>query len=195
MDAISHAVETAVTRKRNALSLMYSREAFRLVAGAFPEVMRRPGDLEARGRMLLGAALAGTAIENSMLGAAHSAANPLTAHFGIAHGHAVGLMLPHVVRFNAHEPSIAKVYAELGRAANLAPRAETEEVAADHLAERLEQFMDIAQLTRSLKTLGVQPKDIPRLAAEAASQWTAQFNPRTVAAADFEGLYMEALNG
>jgi len=145
--------------------------------------------------MLLGAAWGGTAIENSMLGAAHSAANPLTAHFGIAHGHAVGLMLPHVVRFNAHEPSIAKVYAELGRAANLAPRAETEEVAADHLAERLEQFMDIAQLTRSLKTLGVQPKDIPQLAGEAAAQWTAQFNPRTVATADFEGLYVEALNG
>jgi alcohol dehydrogenase len=55
--------------------------------------------------------------------------------------------------------------------------------------------MDIAQLTRSLKTLGVQPKDIPRLAAEAASQWTAQFNPRPVVAADFERLYTAALNG
>ena len=50
----------------------------------------RPDDLEARGWMLLGAAWAGTAIENSMLGAAHSAANPLTAHYGIVHGHAVG---------------------------------------------------------------------------------------------------------
>jgi len=93
IDAITHAVETAVTRKRNALSLMCSHEAFKLAAGGFPDVMRRPDDLEARGRMLMGAALAGTAIENSMLGAAHSAANPLTAHYGIVHGQAVGMML------------------------------------------------------------------------------------------------------
>jgi alcohol dehydrogenase len=195
IDAIAHAVETAVTRRRTPLSELFSREAFRLTFVGLPRVLKSPADLEARGWMLLGAAWGGTAIENSMLGAAHSAANPLTAHFGIVHGHAVGLMLPHVVRFNAHKPSVAKAYAELGHAANLAPRAETEEVAAEHLAERLEQFMDIAQLTRSLETLGVQPKDIARLAAEAASQWTAQFNPRTVAAADFERLYMAALKG
>ena len=70
--------------------------------------------------MQFGAAYAGTAIENSMLGAAHSAANPLTAHFGIVHGQAVGMMLPHVVRFNAQQPDVAAVYAELARSAELA---------------------------------------------------------------------------
>jgi alcohol dehydrogenase len=194
IDAIAHAVETAVTRKRTPLSEIFSREAFRLTFAGLPRVLKLPADLEARGWMLLGAAWGGTAIENSMLGAAHSAANPLTAHFGIAHGHAVGLMLPHVVRFNAHEPGAARAYAELAHAAKVAPRAETGEIAAEHLAHRLEQFMDEAQLTRSLETLGVKRKDITRLAVEAASQWTAQFNPRTVAAADFEKLYMDALN-
>ena len=43
--------------------------------------------------------------ENSMLGAAHSAAKPLTARFGVVHGEAVGMLLPHVVRFNAHHPA------------------------------------------------------------------------------------------
>jgi alcohol dehydrogenase len=195
VDAIAHAVETAVTRRRTPLSELFSWEAFRLTFAGLPRVLKSPADLEARGWMLLGAAWGGTAIENSMLGAAHSAANPLTAHFAIAHGHAVGLMLPHVVRFNAHEASTAKAYAELARAAHLAPRAEAAEAAAEHLAERLEQFMDMAKLTRSLKTLGVQRKEVARLAAEAASQWTAQFNPRPVAAADFERLYMEALKG
>ena len=194
IDAIAHAVETAVTRKRTPLSEVFSREAFRLTFAGLPRVLKSPADLEARGWMLLGAAWGGTAIENSMLGAAHSAANPLTAHFGIAHGHAVGLMLPHVVRFNADEPSAAKVYAELARTANFAPCAESAEVGAEHLAHRLEQFMDEAHLTRSLETLGVSRTDVPRLATEAASQWTAQFNPRTVAAADFERLYMDALN-
>lgn len=195
IDAIAHAVETAVTRQRTPLSELFSREAFRLTFAGLPRVLKSPADLEARGWMLLGAAWGGTAIENSMLGAAHSAANPLTAHFGIAHGHAVGLTLPHVVRFNAHEPSAAQAYAELAHAAKVAPRAETGEIAAEHLAHRLEQFMDEAHLTRSLKTLGVKRTDVPRLAAEAASQWTARFNPRTVAAADFESLYMDALKG
>jgi alcohol dehydrogenase len=72
------------------LSLIFSREAFRLVIAGLPRVLASPADLEARGWMLLGAAWAGTAIENSMLGAAHAAANPLTAHFGVTHGHAVG---------------------------------------------------------------------------------------------------------
>ena len=80
IDAITHAVETAVTKKRNPLSVMYSQEAFKLCVLNLPRVISQPLDVEARGRMLLGAAFAGTAIENSMLGAAHSAANPLTAH-------------------------------------------------------------------------------------------------------------------
>ncbi|MEY4691253.1 MAG: hypothetical protein RIT19_1578, partial [Verrucomicrobiota bacterium] len=101
LDALVHAVESAVTTRRTVWSSMFSREAFRLCAGALETVLRSPDDLEARGRMLLGAAMAGTAIENSMLGAAHSAANPLTAHFGIVHGAAVGLMIPQVIRFNA----------------------------------------------------------------------------------------------
>ena len=54
---------------------MFSREAFKLCITAFPEVLLAPKNLEARGRMLLGAAMAGLAIENSMLGAAHAAAN------------------------------------------------------------------------------------------------------------------------
>ena len=193
IDAIAHAVETAVTRRRNPLSELFSREAFRLTFAGLPRVLKSPTDLEARGWMLLGAAWGGTAIENSMLGAAHSAANPLTAHFGIAHGQAVGLMLPHVVRFNAHEPSAATAYAELARAAKLAPRSETPEAAAEHLAHRFEELMDLAKLTRSLESLGVSHKDVHRLASEASSQWTAQFNPRTVAAGDFERMYTEAL--
>ena len=93
IDALSHAVETAVTTKRSPLSRAYSLEAFRLCGGHLSRALNEPGDLEARSGMLLGAAFAGTAIENSMLGAAHAAANPLTARFGVTHGVAVGLML------------------------------------------------------------------------------------------------------
>jgi alcohol dehydrogenase len=193
IDAIAHSVETAVTKKRNPMSLVFSREAFRLTMAGLPRVLASPNDVEARGWMLLGAAWGGTAIENSMLGAAHSAANPLTARFGIVHGHAVGLMLPHVVRFNASDPPTARRYAELAFAAHLANPSEAVESAVGRLAECLESLLPRTNLPASLKDCGVQEKDIPQLASEAATQWTAQFNPCVVNPADFETIFCAAL--
>ncbi|MFM7291129.1 MAG: iron-containing alcohol dehydrogenase, partial [Planctomycetia bacterium] len=101
IDALSHAVESHVSRAATPASQVFSRQAWRLLAAQLPRVFAAGGDLAAREAVQLGAAWAGLAIENSMLGAAHALANPLTAAHGIIHGQAVGLMLPHVVRFNA----------------------------------------------------------------------------------------------
>lgn len=222
IDALAHAVETAVTTRRTAYSLMHSLEAFRLVATHIRRVLADPSDLEARSAMLLGAALAGVAIESSMLGSAHSCANPLTARCNLVHGHAVGMMLPHVIRFNAAEPSAARTYAEL--AARLEPASERS-FAAPHPAfsgaplsgraptrgeegepwmpetpdgaERLAQFIETvlfdAGVPTRLRAAGVREPHLDSLAAEAASQWTAQFNPRTPSVSDFEELYRAAL--
>jgi alcohol dehydrogenase len=180
VDALSHALETAVTTKRNTLSLAYSREAFHLCSNSLPGVLQEGNDLEARAGMLLGAALGGLAIENSMLGAAHAAANPLTAHFQIVHGQAVGLMLPWVVRFNVENAETARLYealsgGEIGR-----------------LISRLDWLLNLAGMPRSLGECRVSTTAIPSLAAEAAKQWTAAFNPRPVAEADFARLYQAA---
>lgn len=193
IDTITHAVETAVTKSRNALSLMYSHEAFKLGVASFPQVLQHPMDVEARGRMLLAAAFAGTAIENSMLGAAHSAANPLTAHYDIVHGIAVGIMLPHVIRFNSEDPVARRAYAELASAPELACVSEGEEYAVEMLIRRIESFLNAARFPRSLAECGVKPSDIPVLAQESSIQWTAKFNPRTLTVSDFESLYRGAI--
>src|SRR5437588_1305023 len=192
IDAIAHAVETAVTKKRNPLSSMYSREAFKLCVTSFPEVLRNPNDLEARGRMLLGAALSGLAIENSMLGAAHAAANPLTAHYGIVHGQAVGMMLPAVVRFNGANKIARHAYAELASAPEIACVSEGHEPALEALIGRLEELLNLAKIPRSLADCGVERSAISKLAQEAARQWTAAFNPRSVSKDDFVKLYETA---
>ena len=192
IDAIAHAVETAVTKKRNALSLMYSHQSFKLTAGSFADVLRHPKDIEARGKMLLGAALAGMAIENSMLGAAHSAANPLTAHYGIVHGQAVGMMLPAVVRFNARDAVTLKLYAELASAPEIACASEGLDVALEALVARLDGLLNLAGIPQSLGDCGVKRSDIKMLAVEAAKQWTAGFNPRPVTESDFVKLYEAA---
>lgn len=193
VDAIAHAVESAVTTRRNPISTMFSREAFQRLVRALPAVLSHPANLDARGEMLLGAAFAGLAIENSMLGAAHSAANPLTARFNVVHGAAVGLMLPHVVRFNAEDPGARLAYAELASALELACVSDGVEDAVEALIARLESLLNAAGIPRSLADAGADPARLSELADEASRQWTASFNPRPAGPEEFRGLYEAAL--
>ncbi len=192
IDAIAHAVETAVTTARTPFSTMFSLQSFKLCATHLERVLAHPEDRVARGGMALGAAYGGTAIENSMLGAAHSAANPLTARFNLVHGVAVGVMLPHVVRFNAHVPETRRAYAELASAPEIACVTEGEEPAVAALVARLERLLNAAGFPRSLAEAGVDAGAIPELAREAARQWTANFNPRATTVDDFIALYEAA---
>lgn len=165
IDAVAHAVETAVTTKRNAISLEFTRQAWSRLEASFERAMNDHTDAAARADMLLGAHLAGAAIEHSMLGAAHACANPLTARLGIRHGVAVGVLLPHVVRFNAHEGD--NPYRDLCPDAG-------------RLADRLEAMLEVARLPQRLCDCGVPENLLEDLAEEAAGQWTTRFNPRPV---------------
>jgi len=192
LDAISHAVESFVTRRRNPVSHMAAGEAFRRLEGAFERFLDRRDEPQAAGDMLLGAHLAGAAIEASMLGAAHACANPLTAHFGIAHGVAVTLMLPHVVRFNAaaRDGASEALYRELVRSAGLNGDGPS---ASERLATRITALARRSGLPAGLSSLGVAADRLDTLAREAAGQWTARFNPRTTDVASLRRLYRTAL--
>jgi alcohol dehydrogenase len=190
IDALSHALETFVTSRRNPVSLAFSREAWRLLAGNFARVLTDPQDLEARGSMLLGASFAGLAIENSMLGAAHALANPLTAVFDVPHGQAVGVMLPHVIRFNG--AAVEGQYHDLlHESQNGSPLPKLEGGVAG-LADFVGVLLTKAGLATTLRSLSVDPLKLPHLAAQAAKQWTAGFNPRPVEEADLLELYQQA---
>ena len=182
LDALSHAVETAGSNARNERSREFSRLAWKLLTTYVHHVVAgnpiaADSDAnKARAGMLIGAHLAGLAIEHSMLGAAHACANPLTARFGITHGIAVSLMLPHVVRFNASNGE--DPYADLG--------------GAPAVAECIDSLLAIAERPRTLGMLNVPRGDLPELAELAAGQWTAGFNPRPVNAHDLLEIYRHA---
>jgi alcohol dehydrogenase len=172
-DAIAHAVETAVSTRRTPLSDTFSHQAWRLLADAFERVLLHPTDIEARATMQIGAYFAGLAIEQSMLGAAHACANPLTARFGLTHGLALAILLPHVVRWNA-EVANERYSALLG-----SPRRRAKDVdASETLARRLEDFARAGGMFAKLSDAGVTREALPELAALAAQQWTGTFNPR-----------------
>jgi len=174
-DAIAHAVETYVTTKRNALSELFSREAWRLLEPNYERVLSQPDNLEARGAMQLGAYYAGVAIENSMLGATHACANPLTARYGTAHGAAIAMLLPAVVRWN--ERVAGDDYAKLLSWSSIGSK-QNDSNATEALARRLEELAAAGGLRSNLRATGMKETELPELASEAAEQWTGTFNPR-----------------
>lgn len=216
IDAISHALESYVTTKRNPISQLFARRAWKLLARGFEVVMHvddavkksqanesspdsssipthgsEPSQmLAARGSMLLGAHLAGAAIENSMLGATHALANPLTAQYGITHGVAIGLMLPHVIRFNT--PVVGSLYGRLAEDIGLCAMDESR--AGERLAEYVAGLFQLSGSAGYLSAFGVERTMLRSMAGEAARQWTGTFNPRPVDEASLLDLYSAAFD-
>jgi alcohol dehydrogenase len=165
-DAISHAVETLVSTRRTPISECFSREAWRLLNKSFPRVLSHPDDIEARSAMLLGAHFAGLAIENSSLGPAHACAQPLSSNYRLAHGIAMAPVLAHAMEWSG-EPK--------------------------DLVSRLRDLAAAAELPLSLSDAGIPEEALPRLADEAAAQWTGRFSPRPFDAAAAMEIYQAAL--
>ena len=161
-DALSHAVETWVTRVRNPVSDLFAQEAWTKLSGSFARVLSHPSDLAAREAMMLGAHLAGSAIERSMLGATHACANALTAHRGTVHGVAIAIFLRHVVRWNAgRDGAVAARYAQLD----------------PDLAIRLDALASAGGFPSGVAATGASREAMEALTTMAARQWTGTFNP------------------
>ena len=173
-DAIAHAVETWVTTRRTPMSETFSVRAWELLGASFERVLENPGDRDGRGSMLLGSHFAGIAIEQSMLGAAHACSNPLTARYDLAHGLALSILLPTVVRWNATAAS--------DRYAALIDSNDSNQ-GFEQLAATLERFAAAGGLGGRLRGYGVAADALSDLASLAADQWTGTFNPRPFDAA------------
>ena len=202
LDAFSHAMESFVATAANPYSRMFASEGFRRLLRGFEIVVEaQRADSRARshlksedeinerwGDMLLGAHLAGGAIEASMLGAAHGLANPLTARYEITHGVAVAVMLDHVVRYNGETGDAG--YTGLVRLMD-GPESGGSPPST-RLADSWAGLRRSAGVAGRLKDLGVREADLEVLASQASKQWTAQFNPRAVTASDMLSLYQAA---
>jgi alcohol dehydrogenase len=183
LDALAHALESAVCTRRNAVSSVYSEGAFRHLSSAIGAVIAGRANLDERGRMQVGAALAGLAIENSMLGAAHATANPLTARHNLIHGHAVALMLPHVMRYNAVDPAVKVIYERYS--------AILQETGVSSLP--LIEWVTEVVSRSALPGVNGAASNLAELAEDASKQWTGKFNPRSLQVDDYVALYRHAL--
>lgn len=182
IDALVHAVETYVTTVATEDSRAHARAAFAYMVPALTalaEGRSNEGDHEA---LLVGACMAGQAIEASMLGAAHALANPLSARFGLDHGQAVGMTATSVVRFNAAMPEVDAAYARLASDVGWGTSGAA-------LADGLDALFARAGLSRDLAVLAAAPPE--GLVDAALAQWTGTFNPRGLDAEGVASLYAD----
>ncbi|MGH7494871.1 MAG: iron-containing alcohol dehydrogenase [bacterium] len=187
IDAIAHAVESYVSLRANPVSRMFSKEAWRLLSKNFIPSLQNSGNLSILAEMLLGSHFAGHAIENSMLGGAHACANPLTAKYGLPHGLAVGLMLPHIIRFN--DSCAGEKYFDLFEDTSSTNSAQA---GGEKLAGKIEEFLTSADFPPRLRDCSVEKRDLPALAHAAMQEWTGRFNPRALTDEESLQLYAAA---
>jgi alcohol dehydrogenase len=188
IDSLSHAIESYVSTAANPVSQMFAREAWKLLDENFERVLDGTANVDTWGQMLLGAHFAGHSIENSMLGAAHAMANPITAKKNIDHGIAVGLVLPYVIEYNSKKST--DLYNGFISGKSFSGNGHH---TPDILINQIDRYFELAHIPKNLKHYGIAENELDILASEAMENWTAKFNPRPLEKEDFLTLYKNAL--
>jgi alcohol dehydrogenase class IV len=156
MDAMVHTLESFMCRQHNALTRVFSREAFRLLYGDLPCLVEEPGNLGRRQNLLLGAYLAGAALFNSGSGIAGAFSYPLGVNYKIPHGICGAVFVASVVEYNA-----ARGYGDYAELLEIVEpgRALPPEAQARRFAELLRALCDRMEVPRTLERWGVGLKD------------------------------------
>jgi alcohol dehydrogenase class IV len=189
MDAMTHAVETYTCQDWSPHLDAQALGALRLIRDNLERAVLSPEDEEARGNMLIAASLAITL----NLGSTHAMSHPAGAHYGVPHGVANAIHLPHVIRFNAEAgPDVANRYRDIGELFGV-ETGRSDAAVGDALATHLAELVARLGLPTRLSEVGVPEEGIPELAEGAMGDGTTLLNPREPTEEDYVELYRRAL--
>jgi acetaldehyde dehydrogenase/alcohol dehydrogenase len=192
VDALTHALEAAVSIFASPYTDAFCVQATRLILENLPRAVADGSDLEARTAMANAATIAGLAFSNAFVGVNHALAHAVGARFGISHGRANGLFLPHVIRYNAAIPSkfmpapgysayvAPEKYAQLGWVLGVGGHGEA--ARRERFFERVDALLDAVGIPRSLAEIGIERGEfeaaMPELARAAFEDPSLRTNPR-----------------
>lgn len=188
MDALTHAVESYLSKGAFDFSEMLSLKAVSLISANFLKVIKNLNDLEARKALAMAQYMAGMSFTNVGLGIVHSMAHPLSAFYDVPHGVANALILPYVLKFN----SVACEDKMITLAKAFDPEFDERygsEAATERCVELINTFNSVAGLPHKLKEINVNKEDIDALAGEALNDAATPDNKREVSIEDFKKLY------
>lgn len=174
MDAITHAVESYISREATPLTEYHSLTGLQILYQNIVEAVENGANRDAREQMMLGCIITGFGFSNANLGLVHGIAHTLSAHFGLAHGMANAAVLPYVMEYNAE--SCPGKMAEMARTIGLPV---TGNVDADKyfLAEELKQLIQRLKI-KTLSQQGISRNDFEMLADDVLKEPVLGFNPR-----------------
>ena len=196
IDAFVHSLESYISTKANPVSDMFAMESMRLIGANLVEAYQNGRSVKAREAMMLGSMYGGLALTAAGTAAVHALAYPLGGMFGITHGVANAMLLPHVMAFN--KDAIVARLANVARALNVSRHGkgsnDSDETAADALIERLTEWTDVVQIPQDLRQFGVSESHLDAL-AEAASKVKRLLgnNPKPLSHADIKAIYQRLL--
>ena len=184
-DALTHAIEAFVSIKSTDYSDTFALEAIRKVASNLRQVVREGSDIEARSQMLLGSAMAASALRVAGLGSVHGTGHALSARLNVAHGQTLATMMPHVMEYNM--PVREDRYAEVARI--LAPSGSATGAGA---VDAVVQLVSDIGIDHTISDLGGEDFLLPLLVKDASEDMINLSNPRPTDAAAYEALYRAA---
>ncbi|KQY55437.1 MULTISPECIES: iron-containing alcohol dehydrogenase [unclassified Nocardioides] len=191
LDALTHGIEAFVSLAHNPLADTHAISAVGLVCRNLRTTMTTPREAEARRKMAQASLQAGLAFSNAILGATHAMSHQVGGLLDAPHGVVNGVLLPHVVRYNAR--ATPERFVELAAAAGLSVQGMPGEEAAEMLADHIRLLADDIGVPRGLRELGVTEEDIPRLARTTLDDACLTTNPRLASEQEIAELFRNAL--
>jgi alcohol dehydrogenase class IV len=182
MDALTHCIEAYLAKDYHPICDGIALEGLRLGARALPRCVETPGDLEARGSMLMASMMGAIAFQKG-LGVVHSCAHALSTVADLHHGFANGLMIETGLRFNLQ--TVPERFRILSQTVGL-------DGGGDAFLRWLSELKERIGIPRGPAEAGVAPAEIDRLTALAFEDTCHLNNPRPCAPDDFGRLWSEA---
>jgi alcohol dehydrogenase class IV len=191
IDALCHAIESYTSVNASPMSEMFSMEAIQLISSSLRTCVHDGANLEARESMLLGSLYAGLGLANAGVGAVHSLSYPLGGKYGVSHGLANTVMLPHVMSFNL--PGALEKFAIIadimGEVIDDLPLREAAYLA----VEAVQSLIEDCGVYTTLEDLNIPEEDFPEIAKLAMTVTRPlENNPRKVTIEDAIEIYGEA---
>jgi alcohol dehydrogenase class IV len=192
VDALTHAIEAYISRKRQPLTDSLALSAIRRIYPYLERAWNDGKDIEARESVLIGAMEAGLAFSNASVALVHGMSRPIGALFHVPHGIANAILLPIVMRFTASEATDR--FAEIARAMGVDTTNLTDEEAAELAVMKVEQLCEALQLP-NLQQLKIDPEKFmeaaPKMAEDALASGSPGNNPRLATKEEIIELYRE----
>lgn len=194
-DALTHAVESYVTKNANPYSEALAAQAIRLISKGLVPATKDGKNMKARTQMALGSTFAGMAMSASGLGINHAIAYPLTTHHNVPHGTANAVFMPYTMTFNAEE--VPEKYANIADLMGLETSGLSPKKASLKAIEEVVRFLDELEIPKNIREFGIKEDELFGFAEIIIRDYVplCMFNPRCMGPFEAYGLYLNALNG